>query len=189
MISGPISDFPRTKLSCVNLTNTHVLKIDSRMIEDRDVIMKSSDESLAQQAQTMWDLDSIGISRGDTVYETFQKTVTFENGHYKVKLPWREHHNLLPDNYELSLKHLSSLIHRLKDKPCILHEYDRTIREQINQGIVEEVKPTLAPLQGNLHFLSHHGVLRKDTVSTKLCIVLDASARLDSRSPSLNQCQ
>ena len=55
----------------------------------------------------------------------------------------------------------------------MLLEYDKIIREQLKQGIVEYVddleKPQL--FNGKYHYLPHHGVIRQDSDTTKLRIV------------------
>jgi hypothetical protein len=64
-------------------------------------------------------------------------TVKFENGRYKVPLPWREFHNPLPNNYQLSVNRLQGLLRRLRQDPAVLKEYDGTIQDQLRKGIVE----------------------------------------------------
>ena len=55
-------------------------------------------------------------------------------------LPPKESHEFLPDNYELSLVRLNSLVKRLKGEPDIMEEYNRIIEEQLVKGIVEKVE-------------------------------------------------
>ena len=65
---------------------------------------------------------------------------------------------MLPDNYQLSLKRVRCLGKRLKLDPAILREYNITIKSQMQQGIVESVKP----LEDNLwpvHYLLHYAVV------------------------------
>ena len=47
-----------------------------------------------------------------------------------MKLPFRESAPLLPDNYELSVKRLNSMLSRLKKQPELLKEYDEIVRNQ-----------------------------------------------------------
>ena len=53
--------------------------------------------------------------------------------------------------------------------------------EEINLNI-EHVEP------GNVHYLSHHAVVRKEAVTTKLRVVMDASAKVSADTPSLSEC-
>ena len=71
--------------------------------------------------------------------ETFKESITFRNHRYEVRLPWKEDHDLLPDNYTLSLCRLQSLLRRLRLKPEQLKEYDHVIKDQLARGIIERV--------------------------------------------------
>ena len=81
----------RIKLSC-----TQVLRVSATQCE-APVIVNSEDSSNQEKLNQMFELDTLGISESDSVHETFLKNVKFENNH----LPWREHHDTLPDNYDL----------------------------------------------------------------------------------------
>ena len=108
VLSGPISK-GKKKLSNVNFVSTHVLKIVGEC-QDRS---RTAEEML----QRLWDVEFIGIRKKETVHESFLKNVTFKNGRYSVSLPLNERHELLPDNYELSLARLSTLVKRLRKEP------------------------------------------------------------------------
>ena len=103
----------------------------------------------------------------------------------KVSLPWKEFHEPLPDNYQLSLKRLQGLLCRLRQDPAILKEYDRTIKDQLEKGIIETVQVG-EPTSDRVHYLPHHAVVRQEKTTTKLRVVYDASAKSDG--PSLNEC-
>lgn len=68
------------------------------------------------------------------LFDDFASSVKFENGRYKVALPWREFHDPLPNNHQLSANRLQGLLQRLKQEPVILEEYNRIIQEQLNEG-------------------------------------------------------
>ena len=74
------------------------------------------------------------------------------------------------------MKRLKGLLQRLKHEPEILKEYDRTIKEQLANGIVESV-PAAEETKGQVHYLPHHGVVCRDKATTKLRVVYDASAK------------
>lgn len=100
-------------------------------------------------------------------------------------MPWREHHEPLPSNLELSRQRLYGILRRLKQDPEVLVEYDTVIRDQLQNGIVEEVQPTEKE-PDKVHYLPHHAVIRRDKNTTKVRIVYDASSK--SFGPSLNDC-
>ena len=97
-------------------------------------------------------------------------------GRYQVQLPFKEDHELLPDNFALCKSRLASLLKRLNLKPEVLKHYDDVIRDQRKQGIVEPVEQGTDNGVGEVHYLPHHEVIRVDKDTTKLRIVYDASA-------------
>ena len=92
----------------------------------------------------------------------------------------------LPQNYELALGRLKSLVKRLQHTPPVLDKYHSTIAEQLNNGIIEEVDPGVQ--EGPVHYVPHHCVIRPSSTTTKVRIVYDASARTHSKHNSLNDC-
>ena len=70
-----------------------------------------TNENLDGSLQRFWDLESLGV-RPRSVYEEFEERITFGNDRYKVHLPWKLPHSILPNNYmyELSTKRLSNLL-------------------------------------------------------------------------------
>ena len=70
------------------------------------------------------------------------ESVSFNNGRYCVRLPWKSPRVLLPDNFDLSQKRLFNLRKRIRQTPHILTQYNEIIQEQIRRGIVEVVDPS-----------------------------------------------
>ena len=94
----------------------------------------------------------------------------------------------MQDNFENCVARLSSQLKRLIKDPEILKEYDSIIQDQLQSGIIEQVDCAKRPDVGRVHYLPHHGVVRRDALTTKLRVVFDASSRPSSDSPSLNEC-
>ena len=109
-------------------------------------------------------------------------------GRYKVQLPFKEDHELLPDNFALCKSRLVSLLKRLNLQPEVLKHYNDVIRDQEKQGIVKPVEQRTDNGVGKVHYLPHQEVIRVDKDTTKLRIVYDASAQLGRNTPSLNDC-
>ena len=55
-------------------------------------------------------------------------------GRYQVQLPFKEDHELLPENFALCKSRLASLLKRLNLKSEVLKHYDDVIRDQEKQG-------------------------------------------------------
>ena len=60
--------------------------------------------ALLDQLQAFWELEAVGIQEEErTLYDEFVGVIKFVEGRYQVPLPWKEFHDLLPDNYQLSV--------------------------------------------------------------------------------------
>ena len=79
----------------------------------------------------------------------------------------------------------------MKAKPELLSEYDKIIKEQEQNGIVERapVKNNESDLEAkSVHYSPHHAVVRKDRQTTKVRVVYDGSAKSSKQDRSLNDC-
>ena len=177
VLSGPLSHNDPSQCA-MNLSVTHVLHSGT---------VSEYPHTLGDQLRAFWELEALGIRDEErTLYDDFTAVVKFENGRYKVPLPWREFHDPLPTNYQLSVNRLQGLLRRLKQDPNVLKEYDSIIQDQLQQGIIEAIPADEASPKA-VHFLPHHAVVRRDKSTTKVRVVYDASAKSGS-SPSLNDC-
>ena len=127
VISGPMKMECKEKLSSINFVTTHVLKVSQ--LQDYHM-----EDNLSTQLEKFWSLDSIGIQEKDTAHEAFLKNIEFKDERYSVKLPFKEHHDILPDNYENAALRLKSNLKRLNNQPEVLQEYDSIIQEQLKAG-------------------------------------------------------
>ena len=129
VFSGPLENLPREKRSSVQFSSTHVLRTESKVVDD----------TLQGDLDRLWDLDSVSIRDKDTVLAAFENNLSFEDGKNLVHLhvPWKKQHGLLPDKFENCVTRLSSQLQRLRKDPEILKEYDSIIREQLQSGIIE----------------------------------------------------
>ena len=69
MLSGPVENLPRDKLSSIQFSSTHVLRTESKVVDD----------TLLGDLDRLWDLDSVGIRDKHTVLEAFEKNLGFED--------------------------------------------------------------------------------------------------------------
>ena len=89
-----------------------------------------------------------------------------------VHLPSKEQHWLLPDNFENCVARLASQFKRLRKDPEIFIEYNSILQDQLQSGIIEQVDCAKRPDVGRVYYLPHHGVLRREALTTKLRVVL-----------------
>ena len=112
----------------------------------------------------------------DLVLQRFNESVRFENNRHQVTWPWREEDPNLPENFELALGRLKSLIRRLQNEPENLKRYDAVIQEQLKCGIIEKVDHRTT--EGKLkHYIPHHAIITPQKSATKIRIVYDGLAK------------
>ena len=66
-------------------------------------------------------------------------------------------------------------------------KYNEQLLEQLRLGFIEKVND-LIQHEGILHYMPHFPVFKKDSATTKMRIVYDASARMSTKALSLNDC-
>ena len=143
--------------------------------------------SLDEEVQKLWDLETLGIQRvEDEVYEEFKNSISFQEGRYSVKLPWKTGHPELPNNYAVSLHRLKTQVARLEREPEVLREHASIIEEQLKTGVIEKVVEL--EKAAKLHYLPHQAVVRKEAATTKVRIVYDASSKGEKTGTSLKDC-
>ena len=135
-------------------------------------------------------LDVLGLpdtpagDQGD-VYSEFKEQLTRSpQGWYETALPWKGSHPELPNNYDGSLRRLNSLTRKLR-RSNMLQDYDRIIRDQLANGIIEVAPEHPSDKE---FYIPHRPVVKETSETTKLRIVYDASARAQPDAPSLNEC-
>ena len=143
-------------------------------------------DQLDENVKRMWDLETMGVVESKEMHDEFVENIEFTGSRYSVKLPWRDGHENLPSNYQLSLARLKSQVRKLQKEPAILEQYDSVITEQISSGVIEKVSDEDEPVA--VHYIPHLAVIRKQAKTTKLRIVYDASAKSSKTSVSLNEC-
>ena len=94
VLSGP-TPLCSLEQNLINMSATHVLRVDAA---------PSDPDSLETLLRSFWELESLGI-RGteETIHNRFVDAIIFSEGRYQVSLLWKEFHNPLPDNYQLSI--------------------------------------------------------------------------------------
>eukprot|EP00731_Ephydatia_muelleri_P015789 Em0009g213a len=155
ILSGPVPGLTlEPAVTC--LSTVHLMKVDASVCSS----LKEEIANLEGRLQAFWELDTLGIKESDTsVYDNLIESVSFQDSRYCVRLPWKSPRVTLPDNFDLSQKHLFNLLKRLRQTPHILAQYDETIQEQIRRGIVEVVNSSdIGPI-GTTHYLPHHAVM------------------------------
>ncbi|GFV14947.1 integrase catalytic domain-containing protein [Trichonephila clavipes] len=101
-----------------------------------------------------------------------------EDGRYVVRLPFHSSPSKLGDSRESAIRRFKSLEHSLIKKPAIYSQYRDFMQEYLTLGHMELV-PKNDYAKREAYYLPHHAVLR-DSSTTKLRVVFDASAKSTS---------
>ena len=159
------------------LTTTHTLMVE----------YENDDDELSSKISNFWSLDAIGIVENEKyVYERFLDEVKYieDEKRYQIKLPFKEDHPIIEDQFQLSVNRLLQLKKKLDKNEDLRARYDEVMRKQIDLGIIEKVEEE--PVVGRVTYLPHFAVIREDKATTKLRVVYNGSAK--TKGPSLNDC-
>ena len=77
----------------------------------------------------------------------------------------------LPDNYNLAYSVLKSVHKKYKTQPEKLKQYDAAIKQQLCDGIIEEVDRDVISNDPEASYLAHNAVFRENAASTKCRVV------------------
>ncbi|MES9974415.1 MAG: DUF1759 domain-containing protein [Candidatus Thiodiazotropha sp.] len=143
--------------------------------------------------EKFWKVESLGIEKTEpeqsqkSYLQEYQNScISFKDGKYYAKLPWRDNHSVLPTNEEVAKRRTQQVIQRLKRDPALLQVYGDIISEQERRGFIEKIPECDQPVS-KIHYIPHHPV-RKESATTPIRIVYDCGCRSLLDSPSLNDC-
>jgi len=171
----------------------HKAMSDLIVSEGEPKFSEVANDRLHLALKQFWDTEAIGIeselmTTDVTLDPEFLKNIQYRNNHYEVLLPWRRDSSDIADHYNLCSNRLHFLHQRLLKKPEILKEYDRILKEQLRQGIIEPTDDSNCPGDEPVtHYLPHHAVIRQDRTTTKVRIAYDGSAKSDKHDSALNE--
>ncbi|XP_037521488.1 uncharacterized protein LOC119398736 [Rhipicephalus sanguineus] len=79
------------------------------------------------------------------------------------------------NNRRLAERRLRMQINRFREQSSLLEKYDQAISAYFNDEHAEKVQDEQL-LKDNVYYMPHHAVVRRDAVTTKLCVVINASS-------------
>ncbi|GFX37078.1 uncharacterized protein TNCV_1712711 [Trichonephila clavipes] len=149
------------------------------------------DSDLNTTLRSFWELESTGVknencsSEEDVSFEMFKQRVHFKNGRYEVELPWKRDSNELSDNFSLAKRRLGSLMRKKQRDKVLYSEYCKVLKNYLDVGIIEKVTNPFIPTNNPVFYLPHQGIIKNESLTTKLRLVFDASAH-EEKQLSLN---
>ncbi|XP_044164891.1 uncharacterized protein LOC114973744 [Acropora millepora] len=131
-----------------------------------------------------WEIEKSGTDREDRLVLTEEErlalnkvkdSLEYENGRYRVAVPWKDDKPELPDTKPMALSRLRSTERNLKKDNRVAEEYKATIQAYVEKGYLRKV-PSDEQLPNNVWYLPHFPVVRMDKATTKVRIVFDCAA-------------
>ena len=144
----------------------------------------TSDILLQQQHERMWTTGFDDRNRDDSksmsveykcAMKTMETSVTFENGHNQLGLPWRDESTCLPNNMALALAGLQQLRRKLLCDSSLHQKYAETVNDYIAKGYVREVTH-IDRKSKRVWYLPHHPVINPNKPG-KLRVAFDCAAK------------
>ncbi|XP_055699993.1 uncharacterized protein LOC129799799 [Phlebotomus papatasi] len=99
------------------------------------------------------------------------------DGRFIVQLPFREDPRILGESRPLAIRQFLALERKFEKHPKLREAYSEIIRDQLYKQWIE---PVHGDPKGPVFYMPHHGVVKESSVSTKLRIVYNASAKSSS---------
>ena len=121
---------------------------------------------------------------------TMEESVQLQNGHYQIKLPFRNENPKLSDNRSMAMHRLNCLKKRLSKDPDKHQKYTRFMEDLMTKGYAEKVPDCELIEQKNslIWYLPHHAVNHPQKPD-KVRVVFDCSASYDGDSLNNNLLQ
>ncbi|XP_052748152.1 uncharacterized protein LOC128200074 [Galleria mellonella] len=142
---------------------------------------ETQNDNLDKTLCKFWELEEVPSKRFMSPEETeceqiYCDTISRDStGKYCTSLPFSKDPSILGDSRSVATRRLLSLERKLKD-PVLRASYNEIIQEYLINDYLSEVLPT-SNEYGKGYYIPHHPVIRNDKETTKLRIVLDASAK------------
>lgn len=148
---------------------------------------------LEEKLDKFFELESVPTTqqihtKGESECEQFfiQTTKRHPDGKFIVTIPLKDSPESLGDSKQQALIRFQSLERKFKRNPEFKEKYTNFLDEYLNLGHMSE--NTKTQNDSISYFMPHHGVLREDSLTTKLRTVFDCSA-VTSTGKSFNDIQ
>lgn len=169
VVAGPM-DAPLINKACT--LNFFTASADSTDYPVELEWMKRCWELEKQPEVKLWGPEELDCERH------FQSTVTFNEGRYTVRLPFKQPTNLLGNSRQSAMSRLLGTERKMAHDDNYRTMYTAFMEEYERLGHMTEVKPPRADEPHN--YLSHFGVWKLDSTTTQLRVVFDASCATSS---------
>ena len=132
-----------------------------------------------------WEVENCGTEARDHIVCTDEEkaalqkvsnSVHYDDGRYRIAVPWKEQRPQLPNNRQVAVSRLQSTERKLKKNEFVEKEYQETIAAYVEKGYLRKVPRTEDP-PPEVWYLPHFPIVRMNKSTTKVRIVFDCSAK------------
>ena len=149
------------------------------MERNLDILFQTRGLGIYSKENATTDYDSVKI-------KDFEDSITFEDGHYNVKLPWHEDVlEKVPSNHNVALTVVGRFSKTL-EKDNLMDDYVNFFKQQEEEGIIERIE--VDPQKyADFTCIPHRPIIKTEQqVTTKIRPVFNCSLKT-CNSPSLNE--
>ena len=181
-ISKNEKESPHPCITSITTNNESEEDIDKKLTLLQNLEFLSSKECLGVQKNEIHNNDRICM-------ENFKKEVIYdeEKKNYTVALPWNENKWFLPSNANLAFSRMRQLQTKFIKQPEFGKTYQEHVKNLVKEEYIEEVTES-TEIGDVLHYLPHNGIIKDDSATTTLRMVMDGSSKINASEFSLNNC-
>ncbi|KAB0805650.1 hypothetical protein PPYR_02620 [Photinus pyralis] len=147
----------------------------------------SSIHKLETQLQRFWEIEQVDAGMRPFLTQTVDYCEEhFKNNHkrdaegrFVVKLPFNPDAPTFGNSKQLALSRFLKLEKKLEGQHSLKKEYHQNISEYINQNYLKPIANNEVDTK-DAFYLPHHAVIKESSLTTKVRIVFDASAKSDN---------
>ncbi|XP_020294331.1 uncharacterized protein LOC109859972 [Pseudomyrmex gracilis] len=141
-----------------------------------------TNDQLQQQLEQFWRVENLSQIKHSTAEKKaceryFAETMhQEEDGRFVVRLPTRPNVKL-GESKKQTVRRLEALEQRFQRNPELREAYCNFIEEYVDRGHMTQISEKKLLQAQEFYFISHQAVIRPDSLTTKLRVVFDASAK------------
>ena len=193
-LSGEIPLKLRDKSRVVQAMSTTPKLQDSNLEMGAHAELGYQREVLEDEIQFLWDKETLGIFQHEVhdddliaVHRLESSMVQHESGQFEVRLPFNGKLPMLETNKGLAIARTYRQLAEMAQNDTYRNLAIKAKIELEMNDYIEKVNTDIVPL-GKIHYLPWRGIMKNESATTKLRIVMDASAKTSASAVSLNQC-
>ncbi|CAG2201460.1 unnamed protein product [Mytilus edulis] len=159
----------------INTSSSNVINVHFE--ESRDVLLQRQLERMRTTDfnDNKSDDKNLMSVEDKQALDIMESSITYEDGHYKLGLPWRDKNTSLTNNIAMAQARLQQLKRRLERDDTLHKMYTTTVNEYIEKGYAKEVS-NIDSESKRMWYLPHHPVTNVNKPG-KVRVVFDCAAK------------